>query len=425
MRILVVGGGGREHALCWALARSPSCTGLYCAPGNAGTKACAESVEIAAEDIDGLVDFARKQAIDLVVIGPEAPLVAGLADRLDVEGILAFGPSAAAAELEGSKGFMKDLCARHDIPTAAYGRFSDLEEARTYLYRHGAPIVVKADGLASGKGVTVATTLEEAEEAVEDALVGGRFGDAGGEVVIEECIEGEEVSFFALCDGTTARPLASAQDHKRAFDGDEGPNTGGMGAYSPAPLMTEALQAQVMEQIIDPTVAAMAAAGRPYRGVLYAGLMVAPDGTAKLLEYNVRFGDPECQILMLRLDSDLVELLQATCEGRLDEAEIRWRDDSAITVVLAAQGYPGSYAKGETISGLEAAAETQGVTLFHAGTREGPEGSILSAGGRVLNVCALGQDLATARERAYTALDRIDWTGGFCRRDIGWRALEN
>lgn len=424
MRILVVGGGGREHALCWALARSPSCTALYCAPGNAGTKACADSVAIAAEDIDRLVDFAWQQAIDLVVIGPEAPLVAGLADRLEEAGIAAFGPSAAAARLEGSKAFMKDLCARHGIPTAAYGRFTDLEQARAYLYRQGAPIVVKADGLAAGKGVTVAMTLEEAEAALEDALVSGRFGDAGGEVVIEDFLEGEEVSFFALCDGTTARPLASAQDHKRAHDGDKGPNTGGMGAYSPAPLMTETLQARVMSEIIEPTIAAMAAEGHPYQGVLYAGLMVTPEGEPRLLEYNVRFGDPECQILMLRLESDLAALLQATTEGRLAEAEIRWRAESAITVVLAARGYPGGYAKGETIHGLEDAAAVQGVTLFHAGTSEAPDGAILSAGGRVLSVCALGADLATARERAYKAIDCIDWPGGFYRRDIAWRALE-
>ncbi|WP_026989184.1 phosphoribosylamine--glycine ligase [Fodinicurvata sediminis] len=424
MRILVVGGGGREHALCWALARSPSCTALYCAPGNAGTKACAESVGIPAEDIESLVDFAWQQAIDLVVIGPEAPLVAGLADRLEEAGIAAFGPSAAAARLEGSKAFMKDLCARHGIPTAAYGRFTDLEQARAYLYRQGAPIVVKADGLAAGKGVTVAMTLEEAEAALEDALISGRFGDAGGEVVIEELLEGEEVSFFALCDGTTARPLVSAQDHKRAHDGDKGPNTGGMGAYSPAPLMTEALQARVMSKIIEPTISGMADEGSPYQGVLYAGLMVTPEGEPRLLEYNVRFGDPECQILMLRLESDLAALLQATTEGRLAEAEIRWRAECAITVVLAARGYPGGYAKGETLHGLENAAAVEGVTLFHAGTSEAPDGAILSAGGRVLNVCALGTDLATARERAYKAIDCIDWPGGFCRRDIAWRALE-
>ncbi|WP_026986898.1 phosphoribosylamine--glycine ligase [Fodinicurvata fenggangensis] len=424
MRILVIGGGGREHALCWALARSSSCTALYCAPGNAGTKACAESVAIAAERVEELVDYARKQAIDLVVIGPEAPLVAGLADRLKAAGIAAFGPSASAARLEGSKAFMKDLCARHGIPTAAYGRFTDLEEARAHLHRQGAPIVVKADGLAAGKGVTVAMTLEEAETALEETLVSGRFGDAGGEVVIEEYLEGEEVSFFALCDGTTARPLASAQDHKRAYDGEAGPNTGGMGAYSPAPLMTDALQARVMAEIIEPTIAAMAAEGYPYQGVLYAGLMVTPEGEPRLLEYNVRFGDPECQILMLRLESDLAELLMATAQDRLANAEIRWRPESAITVVLAARGYPGSYAKGETIRGLDAAAAMEGVTLFHAGTSEGPDGSVLSAGGRVLNVCALGADLATARNRAYAAIARIDWPGGYYRRDIAWRALD-
>ena len=421
MKILVVGSGGREHALCWAIAASPLCDHLYCAPGNAGIAEEAECVAIPADDIDGLLAFATRESIDFVVVGPEQPLVLGLVDRLEEAGIKAFGPSAAAAALEGSKGFMKDLCARHGIPTAAYGRFTDLDAARAYITERGAPIVVKADGLAAGKGVTVAQTLDEALQAAEEALVGNRFGEAGAEIVVEEFMAGEEVSIFALCDGKTALPLASAQDHKAAFDGDKGPNTGGMGAYSPAPAMTEALLARVMDTILKPTAEAMAADGHPYKGVLYAGIILTGEGP-KLLEYNVRFGDPECQVLMMRLKSDIVPALLATADGVLDNFDMRWHDDAALSVVMAANGYPGSYGKDTEIRGLDEAAG-EGVTIFHAGTRRDDDGRLLAAGGRVLNVTALGGTVAEAQARAYAAIERIDWAGGFCRRDIGWRAV--
>ncbi|WP_119165194.1 phosphoribosylamine--glycine ligase [Algihabitans albus] len=424
MKVLVVGGGGREHALCWAIAGSPLLDKLYCAPGNAGIAQVADCVDIAVDDLDALEDFAKLQDLDLVVVGPEAPLVAGLVNRLESAGIRAFGPRSEAAALEGSKGFMKDLCARHDIPTAAYARFDEVEAAKVYLRERGAPIVVKADGLAAGKGVTVAQTLAEAEAAVEAALSDGVFGEAGAEVVIEEVLEGEEASFFALCDGITALPLASAQDHKRAHDGDLGPNTGGMGAYSPAPLITPELAERIMAEIVQPTVAAMKAEGRQYKGVLYAGIMVAPDGTPKLLEYNVRFGDPECQVLMLRLMSDLLPALVATCDGLLQAFDLRWYERTALTVVLAAEGYPGAYDKGSEIKGLETLKGDPDLEVFHAGTRQDPDGSLRAAGGRVLNVTALGDDVAAARDKAYAAVDKIDWPGGFCRRDIGWRALK-
>jgi len=420
MRVLVVGGGGREHALCWAIARSPLLTRLYCAPGNAGIAAVAETVPIAAEDVEGLLSFARGEGIELVVVGPEAPLVAGLVDRLTAAGIKAFGPTAAAAALEGSKGFMKDLCARQGIPTAAYARFSDPAAAKRWIRENGAPVVVKADGLAAGKGVTVAATLHEAETAVDAALVDGRFGHAGAEVVVEEFLEGDEVSFFALCDGTTALPLASARDHKRVGDGDRGPNTGGMGAYSPAPQMTPTLQARVMAEIVQPTLDGMAALGRPYRGVLFAGLMIGPDGAPRLLEHNVRFGDPECQALMMRLASDPLPLLLAAVDGRLSEVRVDWHPDPALVVVMAAKGYPAAVEPSGPIRGLEAAAAVEGVTVFHAGTKRG-EAGIMASGGRVLGVAARGDDLDQARARAYAAIDRIDWPGGFCRRDIGLR----
>ncbi len=422
MKILVVGSGGREHALCWAIAASPLCDKLWSAPGNAGIARDAECVAIAADDIDGLVAFATREAVDLVVVGPEQPLVMGLVDRLTAAGIKAFGPTAAAAELEGSKGFMKDLCAKYGIPTAAYGRFKDVEAAHAFIREHGVPIVVKADGLAAGKGVTVARTQDEALNAAEDALVEEKFGAAGAEIVIEECLDGEEVSVFALCDGTTALPLAAAQDHKAAFDGDKGPNTGGMGAYSPAPAMTDALLAEVMRTIIRPTITGMAAEGRPYRGVLFAGLMLTADGP-KLLEHNVRFGDPECQVLMMRLKSDIVPALLATVDGELANFDLRWYDDAALTVVMAAMGYPGAYEKGTVIRGVEEADDAENVTIFHAGTKRAPDGSLLAAGGRVLNVTALGRNVAEAQARAYRAIDRIDWPQGFCRRDIGWRAV--
>ncbi len=422
MRILVVGGGGREHALCWALAASPLCDRLFCAPGNAGIARQADCVPIGAEDIDGLVAFARDQAIDYVVVGPEAPLVAGLADRLAAAGIKAFGPSAAAAALEGSKGFTKDLCAKYGIPTAAYGRFTDAEAAKAYLREQSVPIVVKADGLAAGKGVTVAQNLAEAEAAVEAALLDQTFGAAGAELVIEECLQGEEASFFALVDGETALPLASAQDHKQVGDGDTGPNTGGMGAYSPAPIMTAEMERRVLDEIIRPTVLAMREEGRPYKGVLYAGLMITADGP-QLLEYNVRFGDPECQVLMVRLKSDLLPALVATTDGMLGAFDLRWHDEAALVVVMAAKGYPGSYDKGSEIRGLPDEEQDEQVVVFHAGTKAGDGAALLANGGRVLGVTARGATVAEAQARAYAAVDRIDWPEGFCRRDIGWRAV--
>jgi len=425
MKVLVVGSGGREHALCWSIAASPLCHKLYCAPGNAGIAAEAECVPIAAENVPALVEFAIEEAIDFVVVGPEAPLCAGLVDRLTEIGIKSFGPSAAAAQLEGSKGFMKDLCAKYEIPTAVYGRFSDAVAAKAYIRDQGAPIVVKADGLAAGKGVTVAHSIDEALAAVDNALLDGRFGDAGAEVVIEEFLGGEEVSVFAICDGNTAIVLASAQDHKAVFDGDKGPNTGGMGAYSPAPIMDEALAERVESEFIKPTMAAMAAEGYPYRGILFAGLMVDENGP-KLLEYNVRFGDPECQVLMTRLMSDVLPALIAAADGVLDTFDLRWYDDEvALTVVMAAEGYPGDYEKGTEINDIDAAmADDQSIMVFHAGTERDETGKLLAAGGRVLNVTARGATVKEAQSRAYAAIDRIDWPKGFCRRDIGWRAVD-
>jgi phosphoribosylamine--glycine ligase len=418
MRILVVGSGGREHALCWTIAASPLVEHVYCAPGNAGIAEDAECVPIGVMDTAGLIAFCKQAAIDLVVVGPEAPLVAGLVDALEAEGIAAFGPNAAAAALEGSKGFMKDLCAREGIPTAAYRRFTDAGAAKAYIAAQGAPIVVKADGLAAGKGVVVATTVAEANEAV-DTTFGGRFGAAGAEIVIEEFLDGEEASFFALCDGEHALPLAAAQDHKRVGDGDTGPNTGGMGAYSPCAAVTPAIEAQVMERIILPTVRAMARDGRPFKGVLYAGLMLTGEGP-KLIEYNVRFGDPECQPLMMRLQSDLVPALLAARDGVLNRVDLRWYDQTAICVVMAANGYPDNPQRDTEIRGLDRAGADPDLKIFHAGTkRDGAR--ILAAGGRVLGVTAPGADLAAARERAYRAVDLIDWPGGFCRRDIGKR----
>ncbi|MGE5539847.1 MAG: phosphoribosylamine--glycine ligase [Gemmatimonas sp.] len=420
MRVLVVGSGGREHALAWAISASVLCDELYAAPGNAGIAEVANCVPIAAEDVDGLCTFAREKKIDFVVVGPEVPLCAGLVDKLEAQGTPAFGPTAAAAALEGSKGFTKDMCAKYGIPTAAYGRFKTLEPALKFVRERGAPIVVKADGLAAGKGVIIAATVPEAEAAVRDIL-GGAFGSAGAEVVIEEFLDGEEASVFALVDGTRALPLASAQDHKRAFDGDSGPNTGGMGAYSPAPIVSDAMMADVMKRIIDPTVAAMADMKRPFKGVLFAGLMIGRNGP-QLLEYNVRFGDPECQVLMTRLKSDLLPALLAARDGRLDTVDLRWHDDAALTVVMAAKGYPGTYAKNTVIEGVEDAGEVDGVTVFHAGTKR-EDGKLLATGGRVLNVTAMAPTVAEAQRRAYQAVDRIRWPEGFCRRDIGWRAI--
>ncbi len=422
MKILVVGGGGREHALCWTIAGSPLVEKLWCAPGNAGIEQDAECVDIGAEDIDGVLAFVGANKVDLVVIGPEAPLVAGLADKLGERGVRAFGPSAAAAILEGSKGFMKDLCTRHGIPTAAYGRFDEPAAAKAFLADQASPIVVKADGLAAGKGVLICETIEAAEQAVDDMLTGGAFGAAGTEIVVEAFMEGVEASFFALVDGEYALPLASAQDHKRVGDGDTGLNTGGMGAYSPAPVVTEEIAETVMEKIILPTVRGMAEEGRPYKGVLYAGLMLTDDGP-KLVEYNVRFGDPECQVLMARLKSDLVPAMVAACDGELKDFDLRWDDDTALTVVMASSGYPGAYEKGSVIGGLDAATDSEGVTIFHAGTALNDAGETVATGGRVLNVTATAPTIAEAQKRAYAAVDKLDWPGGFCRRDIGWRAV--
>jgi phosphoribosylamine--glycine ligase len=419
MNILVIGSGGREHALAWAIAASPLADHLYCAPGNAGIADEAKCIALRPDDTKGIIEFCRRAAIDFVVVGPEAPLVGGLVDALEGEGIAAFGPSAAAAVLEGSKGFMKDLCARENIPTAAYRRFRDAAAAKAYIAAEGAPIVVKADGLAAGKGVVVAADVAEAHAAVDAALGQGRFGAAGAEIVVEECLVGEEASFLALVDGTNALPLAAAQDHKRVGEGDTGPNTGGMGAYSPAPMVTPAVEGMVMERIILPTVRAMQRDGRPFKGVLYAGLMLTQEGP-KLIEYNVRFGDPECQPLIMRLKSDLLPALIATRDGNLKDVDLRWYDETALCVVMAARGYPDDPLRGTEIRGLDRAASDPDVKIFHAGTqREG--GRLLADGGRVLGVTALGRDLIAARERAYRAVDQIDWPEGFCRRDIGGR----
>jgi phosphoribosylamine--glycine ligase len=421
MRILVVGGGGREHALCWAIAASPLCTKLFCAPGNAGIAQVAECVDVGIDDIAGLAALAKREKIDFVVVGPEGPLVAGLADRIAEAGIKVFGPSAKAAQLEGSKGFTKDLCRRHNIPTGAYERFTDLAKAEAYIRAQGAPIVVKADGLAAGKGVVVAETVDQALEAVRDMLAGNRFGAAGASVVIEEFLDGEEASLFALTDGEHALPLAGAQDHKRAFDGDKGPNTGGMGAYSPAPILDEAMSRRAMDEIVLPTVRAMKQEGMPFKGVLYAGLMIGSKGP-RLIEYNCRFGDPETQPMMMRLKSDIVPALIACADGGLKHLDLRWSDDAALTVVMAANGYPDAYQKGSEIKNLAAAGKVDGVEIFHAGTKA--DGArILANGGRVLNVTAVAPTVEEARARVYRAVDLIDWPEGFCRRDIAWRAV--
>ena len=420
MNILILGGGGREHALAWAIRQNPKCDRLIVAPGNAGIAAIARCAELAIEDGAAVVAFCEEHAIDLVVIGPEAPLAAGVADALRAAGIAAFGPSQAAARLEASKAFTKEICDACGAPTAAWARFDEAEGAREYIRRMGAPIVVKADGLAAGKGVTVAMTEAEALGAV-DAAFGGAFGAAGAEVVIEEFMEGEEASFFVLVDGTTCLPVGTAQDHKRVGEGDTGPNTGGMGAYSPAPILTEDLQARVMAKIIQPTVEEMARRGTPFQGVLYAGLMIR-DGRARLVEYNVRFGDPECQVLMMRLGAQALDLIQACAESRLDGVSVTWADDHALTVVLAADGYPGDYARGTAIRLPDDLAESSSAMIFHAGTAE-REGRLVSAGGRVLNATGRGATLAEARDRAYALAEAVDWPEGFFRRDIGWRAL--
>jgi phosphoribosylamine--glycine ligase len=422
MHILLIGSGGREHALAWKIAASPLVTKLWCAPGNAGIAREAECVALDVTNHAAVIAFCKTNAVDLVVVGPETPLAAGIVDDLAAAGIKAFGPGKLAAQLEGSKGFTKDLCAEFGIPTAAYRRFANAADATSYVRAKGTPIVVKADGLAAGKGVVVAKTLDEAEAAVA-MMFAGSFGAAGAEVVIEECLEGREISFFALCDGETALPLASAQDHKRVFDNDQGPNTGGMGAYSPTPFVTEAVHDQIMSRIILPTVAGMKARGIPFRGVLYAGVMLTAQGP-KLFEYNVRFGDPECQVLMLRLMSDLVPAMLAACDGQLKNFDLRWYGDSAITVVMAAKGYPGEVQKGTRIDGLDEAVKIDGVEIFHAGT-VAKDGAILANGGRVLNVSALGKTITEAQARAYRAVAQIKWPDGFCRHDIARQAVEH
>ncbi|WP_109260998.1 phosphoribosylamine--glycine ligase [Hyphobacterium indicum] len=423
MKILVVGGGGREHALCWKIRKSPIVERLYCAPGNAGIAQEADCVDIAADDVFALTDFAIDKAIDLVVIGPEAPLVAGLGDRLRAIGISVFGPNADAAQVEASKAFTKELCDRAGIPTARYGKFTDPQEAKTFLDSLSPPYVLKADGLAAGKGVVIPETREEAEAEI-DEMMSGKFGDAGKTLVIEEFLKGEEASFFAFCDGITAMPLISAQDHKRAHDGDKGPNTGGMGAYSPTPVAGPAIVRQTMDEIILPAIKTLADEGMPYSGVLFAGLMISEDGP-RLIEFNARFGDPECQILMMRMLSDIVPYLKACADQELGGMPpLSWHGSAAVTVVMAAKGYPGDYEKGTEIRNVDAASAMDQVTVFHAGTKRDAEGRLLANGGRVLNVTARGNSYREAIDRAYQAVDVIDWPGGFCRRDIGWRALK-
>lgn len=420
INVLVIGSGGREHALCWAIAQSPDCIDLWCAPGNGGiaeVAGCRPDLDVSSHD--AVIRFCRENMVEFVVIGPEAPLVDGLADSLAEAGIEAFGPSAAAAQLEGSKGFVKELCAENGIPTAAFERFTDPEAAHAHVDAAGVPIVIKADGLAAGKGVVVATDLQQAHNAIDDMFT-GEYGDAGSSIVIEEFLAGEEASFFVLVDGENILPLATAQDHKRVGEADTGANTGGMGAYSPAPVMIPEMCDAVMTRIIRPTVTAMAKAGTPFSGVLYAGLMITAEGP-KLIEYNVRFGDPECQVLVMRLKSDLLSLLRATARGQLAGVSADWSDQVALTVVLAAKGYPGTYAKGSPIGGLDEI-RSGFVQVFHAGTlQKGPD--LIANGGRVLNVTALGDTIVEARQRAYEAVDTIEWPDGFCRRDIGWRAV--
>lgn len=421
MKVLLIGSGGREHALAWKLSASPLLSKLYCAPGNPGIAEFAELVALDVDDHAAVIAFAKDHAIDLVIVGPEAPLVAGLADDLRAHDIQVFGPSKAAAQLEGSKGFTKDLCAEFDIPTGAYGRFNNAPKAKAYIRQQGAPIVVKADGLAAGKGVVVAMTVEEALDAV-DACFEGAFGSAGAEVVVEEYLDGEEASFFCICDGKTALALGSAQDHKRVGDGDTGVNTGGMGAYAPAPVMTPELVERTMRELIEPTMRGMAEIGAPFSGVLFAGLMITKDGP-KLIEYNTRFGDPECQVLMMRLKSDLLELIKAAVDGKLDEVAIEWKDNPALTVVMAAEGYPTNVRKGSSIRGLEKFESMEGAKIFHAGTAE-KNGELIANGGRVLNVTAIADTVAHAQTKAYEIVKQIDWPEGFYRKDIGWRAVE-
>jgi phosphoribosylamine--glycine ligase len=420
MNILILGGGGREHALAWAVMQNPKCDKLIVAPGNAGIAQIATCATLDIEDAGAVLRFCEAEAIEFVIIGPEAPLAAGVSDRLRAAGLLIFGPSAAAAQLEASKHFTKAICDAANAPTAAYGHFTDAGAAKEYIRNTGAPIVVKADGLAAGKGVIVAMDVQTALDAVDD-MFGGAFGGAGAEVVIEEFMDGEEASFFILCDGENVLPIGTAQDHKRVGEGDTGPNTGGMGAYSPAPVLSDKIAQRALDEIVKPTMVEMARRGTPYQGILYAGLMIK-DGAPRLVEYNVRFGDPECQVLMMRLGAQALDLMQAAAEGRLAQARVNWADDHALTVVMAAQGYPAAYQKGSAIGGLDATTNSPDQMVFHAGTAE-KEGQIVAVGGRVLNVTARGATLAEAHKRAYEMVDAIDWPEGFCRRDIGWRAL--
>jgi len=424
VKVLIIGGGGREHALAWKAAQSPRVDKVFVAPGNAGTarEAQLENVAISAEDIDGLLAFARDNSINLTIVGPEAPLVLGVVDRFRAAGLRIFGPGRAAAELEGSKAFTKDFLARHHIPTAAYGNFTDLDEAIAYIGKQGAPIVVKADGLAAGKGVILAQTEQEAIDACRDMLAGNAFGEAGHRVVVEEFLQGEEASFIVVVDGEHTLPLATSQDHKARDDGDTGPNTGGMGAYSPAPVVDADMHARIMREVIEPTVQGMAADGKPYTGFLYAGIMIDPQGVPKVLEYNVRFGDPETQPIMLRLQSDLVDLCEAALDRRLHEVAAVWDSRASLGVVMAAGGYPGAYRKGDIIHGLDSV-QDEGVKVFHAGTALDGQGNVVTSGGRVLCVCALGDDVAVAQRRAYRAVDNISWDQAYCRRDIGHRAI--
>ena len=421
MKILLIGSGGREHALAWAISASSLCEQLFIAPGNPGTAQCGENVAVDIADHEAVANFCKLQRVGLVVVGPEGPLVEGIVDDLAAAGIKAFGPSKAAAQLEGSKAFTKELCAEFGIPTASFARFDDPDAARAYVAQHGAPLVIKADGLAAGKGVVMAETVAQANDAIAMMFSGG-LGQAGAEVVIEEWMVGEEASFFALCDGTNALALASAQDHKRVGDGDTGPNTGGMGAYSPAPVMTPAMEQRVMTEIIHPTLAGMAKRGMPFQGVLFAGLMITAQGP-KLIEYNVRFGDPECEVLMPRLQSDIVPALLAACDGVLGSFDLRWREETALTVVLAAKGYPAKPETGSVIRGIEKAEALDDVLVFHAGTKL-KEGELVANGGRVLNVVGLGKNAGEAQAKAYRGVDLIDWPEGFCRRDIGWQAVK-
>ncbi len=420
MNILILGSGGREHSLAWAIKQNPKCDRLIVAPGNAGIALLAECASFDIMDGAAVVAFCEENAIDFVVVGPEAPLAEGVADATRAAGLLTFGPSKAAARLEASKAFTKEICDACNAPTAGYARFTDAQAARDYVTQHGAPLVIKADGLAAGKGVIMGMTLDEALAGI-DEIFGGAFGAAGAEVVIEEFMEGEEASLFILSDGVNCLAVGTAQDHKRVGDGDTGPNTGGMGAYSPAPVLTDAILAETMEQIVRPTVAEMARRGTPFEGVLYAGLMIK-DGHARLVEYNVRFGDPECQVLMMRLGAQALDLLLACAKGELADAQVNWAEDHALSVVMAANGYPGTPEKGSVIGGLDALPEDSFNMVFHAGTAT-RDGAVIATGGRVLNVTARGSDLAAARDRAYAMVDAIDWPGGFCRRDIGWRAL--